>query len=316
MITPIDRLAQKPRRVPYHLIEPLQNRIEEFVKSDIMEKVPDHEAIIWCSPIVEPKLKNPKDIRVSLDLRLLNKSMLPTRNVQAPITKYFVTEFRDCKAFSKLDLNHGYYQFCLEPESRKTMTFSTLGGNYRYYQFCLEPESRKTMTFSTLGGNYRYKRLAFGRVNTQDLFDAEIAKIISGIPKVLNNRDDIIVNGRDLDEHNKNLAQLLQRLEDHNLTLRHEKCEIMEKVPDHEAITWCSKIVVQPKSKNPKDISPQYSTLTLPRLPRASKMIQWASKITVKNAQSRKQMFCSCPECVQQEIKRIENSLLSIYLFC
>ena len=201
MITPIDRLAQKPRRVPYHLIEPLQNRIEEFVKSDIMEKVPDHEAIIWCSPIVEPKLKNPKDIRVSLDLRLLNKSMLPTRNVQAPITKYFVTEFRDCKAFSKLDLNHGYYQFCLEPKSRKTMTFSTLGGNYRY------------------------KRLAFGRVNTQDLFDAEIAKIISRIPKVLNNRDDIMVDRRDWDEHNKNLAQLLQRLEDHNLTLQHEKCE-------------------------------------------------------------------------------------------
>ena len=202
MITPLQRLAIKPRRVPYHLIEPLQNRIEEFFKSNIMEKVPDHEAITWCSPIVvQPKPKNPKDIRVSLDLRLLNKSMLRTRNVQAPIKEDFVTEFRDCKVFSKLDLNHGYHQFCLETKSRKTMTFSTPWGNYRY------------------------KRLAFGGVNSQDLFDAEIAKIISGIPKVLKNRDDIIVNGRDLDEHNKNLAQLLQRLENHNLTLRHEKCE-------------------------------------------------------------------------------------------
>ena len=195
-------IAQKPRRVPYHLIELLQDRIEEFIKNDIMEKVPDHEAITWCSPIVvQPKPKNPKDIRVSLDLRLLNKSMLRTRNIQAPITEDFVTEFRDCRIFSKLDLNHGYHQFCLDPGSRKIMTFSTPWGNYRY------------------------KRLAFGGVNSQNLFDAEISKIISGIPKVLNNRDDIMIGGRDWDEHNKTLAQLLQRLEDHNLTLRREKCE-------------------------------------------------------------------------------------------
>ena len=152
-------IAQKPRRFPYHLIEPLQNRIEEFVAKD-MEKVPDHEGITWCSPIVvQPKPKNPKDIRVSLDLHLLNKSMLRTQNIQAPITEDFVTEFRDCKVFSKLDLNHGYHQFCLDPESRKTMTFSTPGGNYLY------------------------KCLAFGGVNSQDLFDAEISKVISGNPQ-------------------------------------------------------------------------------------------------------------------------------------
>ena len=95
--------------------------------------------------------------------------MLCTRNIQAQITEDFVTEFRDCKVFSKLDLNHGYHQFCLDPESRKTMTFSTPWGNYRY------------------------KRLAFGGVNSQDLFDAEISKIIPGIPKVLNNHDDIMI---------------------------------------------------------------------------------------------------------------------------
>ncbi len=62
-------IAQKPRRVPYHLLDPLEERINEFVESDIIEKVPEHEAIEWCSPlVVQPKAKNPKDIRVSLDL--------------------------------------------------------------------------------------------------------------------------------------------------------------------------------------------------------------------------------------------------------
>jgi hypothetical protein len=66
-------IAQKPRRVPYHLLEPLEQRINEFIESDIIEKVPEQEAIGWCSPlVVQPKAKNPKDIRVSLDLRILN----------------------------------------------------------------------------------------------------------------------------------------------------------------------------------------------------------------------------------------------------
>jgi hypothetical protein len=67
--------------------------------------------------------------------------------------------------------------------------------------------------------------LAFGGINSQDLFDAEMSKIISGIPRVLNNRDDIMVGGIDWEDHNKNLETLLQRLELHNITLRKEKCE-------------------------------------------------------------------------------------------
>ena len=127
--------------------------------------------------------------------------MLRTRQVQAPTTEDFIREFKDCKIFSKLDLNHGYHQFVLDEESRRIMTFS----NPR--------------------GNYRYKGLAFGGLNSQDLFDAEIAKIISGIPRVLNTRDDTMVGGVDWKDHNADLRMLLQRIEDHNLTLRREKCE-------------------------------------------------------------------------------------------
>ncbi|CAB4042848.1 Hypothetical predicted protein, partial [Paramuricea clavata] len=136
-------VVQKPRRVAYHLMEPLQKRLQEFVEQDIIEKVPDQEPITWCSPmVVQPKPKNPNDIRLSLDLRTLNKSMLRARQVQAPITEDFITAFnKNCRIFSKLDLNHGYHQFVIDPQSRQAMTFSTPWGNYRY------------------------KRLAFGGVN-------------------------------------------------------------------------------------------------------------------------------------------------------
>lgn len=36
-------IAHNPRRVPYHLMEPLQSRIKEFIAKDIMEKA--HEVI-------------------------------------------------------------------------------------------------------------------------------------------------------------------------------------------------------------------------------------------------------------------------------
>jgi hypothetical protein len=54
-----------------------------------------------------------------------------------------------------------------------------------------------------------HKRLAFGGLNSQNLFDAEIEKIISGIPRVLNNRDDIMIGGLDWKDHNKNLQAVL-----------------------------------------------------------------------------------------------------------
>ena len=80
-------VAQKPRQVPYHMMKPLKQRINQFIQEGIMEEVPEQESIGWCSPlVVQPKPKNPKDIRVSLDLRVLNKSMERTRQVQAPIT--------------------------------------------------------------------------------------------------------------------------------------------------------------------------------------------------------------------------------------
>jgi hypothetical protein len=69
------------------------------------------------------------------------------------------------------------------------------------------------MTFATPWGNYRCRRLAFGGKNSQDLSDAEIAKIISS---------------RDWEEHKQNLQTLQERLTVHNLTLRKENVNLVK----------------------------------------------------------------------------------------
>ncbi|XP_028405247.1 uncharacterized protein K02A2.6-like [Dendronephthya gigantea] len=134
-------VAQKPRRVPYHL--------------DIIEKVHEHEAIRWCSPL------------------WCNQNQRTPKTFESVWTYDFESiyvTYEACTVFSKVDLNHGYHQFALDEESKRVMTFSTPWGNYRY------------------------KRLAFGGVNSQDVFDEEIPKIISGIPHVLNNQDNIMIS--------------------------------------------------------------------------------------------------------------------------
>lgn len=92
--------------------------------------------------VVQPKQKNPNNNHVSLDLQVLNKAMQHTRHVQAPITEDFITTFKDCKVFSNLDMNHGYHQFTLDKDILKSLG-----------------------------------RLAFGGINSQDLFDTKMARL-------------------------------------------------------------------------------------------------------------------------------------------
>jgi len=42
-------VAQKPRPVSYHLQKPPKDWLDQGVKEEIFKKVPDGEAITWCS---------------------------------------------------------------------------------------------------------------------------------------------------------------------------------------------------------------------------------------------------------------------------
>jgi len=94
-------------------------------------------------------------------------------------------KFHDCTVFSKLDMRQGYHQLLLDPESRKIATFSTPWGNMRP------------------------KRLIFGVKASQDLFDEAIYRIFGDIPRCLNQRDDILLGGINMEE-DKTLEAVLQ----------------------------------------------------------------------------------------------------------
>ena len=79
--------------------------------------------------------------------------------------------------------------------------FSKLDLKMGFYQFVLSPESRDITTFSTHVGTYRYKRLMFGISAAPEIYQREVANIISGITGVANLADDIIIHGKSKAEH-------------------------------------------------------------------------------------------------------------------
>ena len=207
----VEPVTQKPRNVPYYLQKPLKLWLEQGLEADIFEKVPEGEPVTWCSPLVvqpKPRYTNtageqlqPHMIRASVDLRIPNKYMERNRVIQNPVVEDFIHKFHDCKIWSKLDLRQGYHQLQLHPESRSVGTFCTPWGNYRP------------------------KRLIFGAKAAQDLFDEKMYQVFGDIPGCLNQRDDILIGGRNWMEHNRTLSDVLQRAKDFGITFNKEKCQ-------------------------------------------------------------------------------------------
>ena len=118
-----------------------------------------------------------------MDLRVPNRFMERNRITQGAIFEGFMYQFHDCTVFSKQG----------------------------HPQLLLDPGSRKIATFSAPWGNMRPKRLIFGAKASQDLLDEAIYRIFEDIPRCLNHPDDILLEGRNMEQHNKTLKAVLQR---------------------------------------------------------------------------------------------------------
>ena len=202
-------VTQKARKVPFQLEQPLKKWLEQGVKEDIFQPVPENAPIKRCSLLVQPKPRfestpksklEPHMIRASIDLRVPNKYMERNRISQATVVEDFMYKFRDCNVFSKMNMRQGYHQLMLDPASREIATFSTPWGNMRL------------------------KRMVFRAKSSQDIFDEAIYKIFCDIPNCLNQRDDILIGGS-YEEHNEALKSVLQRASDYGITFNKDKCQ-------------------------------------------------------------------------------------------
>ena len=186
---PITPKQQPIRRVPYHTKQKASEKLKRLQKRDIIEPV--EGPTTWLNPIVATPKKD-GSIRLCLDMRKANEAVIRERHV-IPKMEDITTELYGATHFSKIDLREGYHQIELGEESRHITTFAT---HERIY---------------------RYKRLIYGVNSGFEAFQKQIKLVISGISGTKNISDDILVWGRNQQEHDNRLKQVLIKLQDKGL---------------------------------------------------------------------------------------------------
>ena len=133
-------------------------------------------------------------------MRLANKNIEGCRH-PIPTLDEVVNRLSGHVVFSKLDLNMGFHQLALK-----------------------EGASRDVTTFVTHVGLCRYKRLMFGINSAPELYQHVIEQVLSGCEGCANISDDIVVYGKNVDEHDQRLEKVLQVLQERGLTANKEYC--------------------------------------------------------------------------------------------
>lgn len=196
----------KPYRLPYSQKCEINSQIEKMLSDDIIEPT----RCEWSSPlIVVPKktgADGKKKWRVVIDYRLLNKKIQDDK-FPLPCISEILDSLSGATYFTHLDLSQGYYQVELTPDSRPCTAFVTDQGQFQM------------------------KRLPMGLKISPSAFSRLMTVAMSGLTyeKCFVYLDDIIVFGKNLNEHNKNLIAVLERLRHVNLKLNPSKCDFLKK---------------------------------------------------------------------------------------
>ena len=116
--------------------------------------------------------------------------------------------------------------------------FTKLDLKSAYQQLPLDPGSQQYVTINTHRGLYRYKRLPFGIASSPPIFQRTIDIILQGLDHVASIQDDILITGKDDEEHITNLNLVLNRLDSYELRLQLNKCKFM-----HKSVTYMGCVI-------------------------------------------------------------------------
>ena len=188
---------QKLRKIPEKLKQLVEVELLEMEKQGIIERV--SWPTDWISNIVPvPKSEIPLKIRITCDMRPLNKAIKRTRYATTTVNDV-ISEANGAKYMSKLDLEKAYHQAEIDPASRDVTTITTHIGLFRF------------------------TRLIMGISLASEIFSEIIRNIISECKGASYISDDILIWGRTQEEHDRNLHFVLNKLEENGLTLNIKK---------------------------------------------------------------------------------------------
>ena len=152
----------------------------------------------YGSPIVIVKKKD-RSSRICVDYRKLNKVTVADPEPMKTSEDLF-QRLGKSNYFSKIDLSKGYWQIPVAEEDVKKTAFVTPDGNYEFI------------------------RMPLGMKNSGATLVRGLRMLISNLENVDSYIDDLIVYAEDWDTHIRVLGELMNRLQQANLTAPPTKC--------------------------------------------------------------------------------------------
>lgn len=185
------------RRVPIPLMKEVESQLNKMENDDVIERV--EQPTEWCAPMVAQN-KNRK-VRICFDFTELNK-FVKREVYQLPSVDETLSKLQESVVFTKLDFSK------------------------RFWQLNLNEKSQKYTTFLTPFGRFSYKRIPLGITSAPEIFQRTVNNIIAEVKsdRVIVHADDILIAGRNVEEHDELVHKVLTVLKNHGLTINKEKC--------------------------------------------------------------------------------------------
>ena len=215
----------RPRKVPVHLQDAFHEEVERLVKIDVLEKVTEPtewvnsfvivEKVIDSSNAHSPNYTIKKSIRLCIDPKDLNEALEREPYYSRSIDE-LISMFAGAKVFTIVDMDKGYWQVVLHPESRKLTC----------------------MAFDI--GRYQFKRLPMGSKVASDIFQRMLDSVYIGLPGVTGIADDMVIFGRNEEEHDRNLILFLETTRKNGLVLSKRKLQFKKEEVSFFGHRWNS----------------------------------------------------------------------------
>ena len=201
-----------PRKVPIYLQDTIHEEIRNLEALGILEETKDVTEWVNSFVIVEKKLPldssnshSPghsmnKKLQICLDPRDLNEA-LEREPYYTHSIEEIIGKFHGLTRFTIADFNKGYWMVELDPESRK------------YTTMALDI------------GRFQWTRLPMGSIVVQDMFQRKLDAIFLSIPGVTGIADDMIIYGRNDQEHDQHLVNFLDVCGKNTMTLNPDKMQ-------------------------------------------------------------------------------------------